>query len=526
VTRLARVVDRARRRYRARPLDSLLALTAIVLTAWMLAMPFSVVHYPPITDLPMHAAVTGALRHWFDPSWHFRDQFELQPLRVPVLTQYVLGALFALFIPIGPAVKLAMIAMLSLLPIGLAVYCHGLKKSPLMGVAAAGFAWGPLTHWGFTGFLGAVGLTMAGVGVALRVVERPTRGRVVALGVTSALVFFTHVARFPFYCCAVAIAVAATLEARQRLRPVLVALAPSLGLFAAWWLVRPPSLAGAFEPGWHPERARRFVDDLSRSFMGSEELANLHRWIAILAGVGVYCLAVRVLLAVRAKRAVRIRATEVRRLLAAIGVAAMFAALYFWMPMDIGVWSVVYPREATAAALCSLAILPGLPRGPWLRAPALLALLLGASLPMRLVTRKYSAFERQTADFRRLVARLPRAPKLGYWVEDPGASEAIFRPLVHLPAWVQAERGGWLSFHFAQWDATPLRLRTDPAADVAPAAPPDFEWNPGWFDVAERGKYFDWFLVRSTASPAARFAVDPSLHLVRGEGAWWLYRRQ
>jgi hypothetical protein len=524
--RLERTLSRLRRRYRARPIDSLLEWSAVGLTAWMLITPFTVVTYPPITDLPMHAAVTSAFRHWFDPAFHFRDQFVFQPQRVPVLTEYILGAVFALFMPIGPAVKLAAIALLATLPIGLAVYCRGLKKSPLLGITAAGFAWGPLTHWGFFSFIGALGLTLLGVGVALQVAERPTRGRVLGLGVTSALLLFTHVSRFPFYCIAVTIAVGSTLVVLRHARAVAVAIAPSLALFAAWWLTRPASLSGAFEPAWHPERVHRLVSDLSRSFQGSVEYDNFRLWVAILAAVALYSIVVRLVVQGRAKRPLRPRVRGMRRVVGALAIAAMFFFLYFWMPMDIGAWSYVFPREATAAALCALALMPDLPKSPWLRTPALLVLLLGAGTASQFATQRYAQFERDTADFRQLAAQLPQAPKLGYWVQDPGETEAIFRPLLHLPAWVQAEKGGWLSFHFVEFGALPIALRTDPGADLAPEAPENFEWHPAWFDVATRGKFFDWFLVRSPSSPDARMAVDPTLHRVGSRGSWWLYRRQ
>ena len=38
-------------------------------------------------------------------------------------------------------------------------------------------------------------------------------------------------------------------------------------------------------------------------------------------------------------------------------------------------------------------------------------------------------------------------------------SGAINTPFIHLPAYVQAERGGWLSFQFATWGASPVVYR-------------------------------------------------------------------
>ena len=37
--------------------------------------------------------------------------------------------------------------------------------------------------------------------------------------------------------------------------------------------------------------------------------------------------------------------------------------------------------------------------------------------------------------------------------------------------------------------------------------------------------FFDTFLVRQVASPAALFAEDPTIQQVDHVGSWWLFRR-
>lgn len=520
---------RARRRFEARPLDTLLAIVAVGITGYVIVAPLRVVRYPPITDLPMHAAITSAFRHWFDPTWHFQDQFELQPLRVPVLTHYVLGALLALVLPIGWAVKLSTGALLALLPAGLAVYCRGLKKSPLFGIGAAGLVWGTMTQWGFINFVGALGLTLMGLGFTFMVIERPSRARAAALGVVSLLLFFTHVSRFPVYCAAVSIASASMLPlspARLKAaRAAGLALAPSLFLFAVWWFLRPASLSVPFRLGLDFGRARKIGDYLMHGFEGTAERSILLWMGVIVLAVGAYSLVVAVVLARRRGRQLRPTRRAIHAFGASAAITLMFVFFYFTMPMKIGEWSWVFPREITAAVLASLVLLPSLPRDPWLRAPAVAALLVAVVLPMQFVKKEYAAFQRATRDFQAIVTELPRAPKLGYIVGDLSGSDALAKPFVHLPAWVQAERGGWLSFHFAAWNATPIRFRTTEPKDVPPETPDQFEWKPELFDVATRGKYFEWFLVRAARSPSERFAVDPTIHLEDHRGTWWLYKR-
>src|SRR5450432_738246 len=85
------------------PAATLRVMLSFAVSAYVIAYPFTVVRYPPITDLPFHAAETSILRHYLDPSFHFREQFSLHPLEVPYLSMYAIGAFFALVFPIATA---------------------------------------------------------------------------------------------------------------------------------------------------------------------------------------------------------------------------------------------------------------------------------------------------------------------------------------------------------------------------------------------------------------------------------------
>src|SRR5262245_26127251 len=146
---------------------------------------------------------SSILRHYWDPSYHFREQFELHPIAVPYMSQFTLGALLMLVLPPIAAVKVAAAVMIGLVPAGLAVLFHGMKKSPLLGLLGLGLCWCNLTHWGFLNFVGALGLFAISVGLTLLLLDRPTRGRQVALGLTLGALYFTHIFRYPFALAAV-----------------------------------------------------------------------------------------------------------------------------------------------------------------------------------------------------------------------------------------------------------------------------------------------------------------------------------
>jgi hypothetical protein len=207
----------------------------------------------------------------------------------------------------------------------------------------------------------------------------------------------------------------------------------------------------------------------------------------------------------------------------------VFLGMYLTLPMQIGIWWYVYPREVLAALFVAMGICPDLPRAPAWRLPVLGALAYGSAAQAALVAKDWAAFDPTTRDFEQITRALPPAPKLGYLIWDRNDPRFKSPAYIHLPAWVQAEKGGWLSFHFVAWNAWPIRYRavaTEGGADIPPETPLRFEWTPERFDLHTRGSFFDWFLVRRGAGPDPRFAREPQLKLVDHVGAWWLYHRE
>ena len=198
---------------------------------------------------------------------------------------------------------------------------------------------------------------------------------------------------------------------------------------------------------------------------------------------------------------------------------------YLVLPARVGEWWYVYPREIVAAAFMALGALPDLPKRPGLRLAAVAVVVVAAGRMAHFVATEWRAFDRVEADFREIDTLIPQAPKLAYLIVDHRGSDKRHSPFVHLPAWIQAEKGGWLSFHFAGWGIFPVRYRQS-SPDVPPAVPRDWEWHPEWFDAREQGRFFDWFLVRTELDPGASFfAQEKQLHFVAQRGSWWLYAR-
>lgn len=510
------------------PLRGLLALASVAVTLYVTIAPLVSAYYPPMTDLPFHTAHASILRHYWDPRWHFHEQFALQPIAVPYMSHYALGALFMLAMRPIEAMKVATALLLLLVPGGMAVLLHGMKKSPFGALLTLPLIYSSLTHWGFISYVSALGLFAMAIGFAMLTVDRPTPLRRAGLSISLVLLFFTHIFRFPMGLAAVVGAAVLLYPATRRFRPILLPLAPPLALLALWLVVRPAQLdTGGMKLtlDWH--RIQEMWPLLFGGFNDPTEgkLATLFIRIGLVVGaaslVGLV-LEDRFFGATRRARWFAIGATIVP-----LVSALVFLCLFLALPMMIGVWWYVYPREITAAVYIAIALFPSLPRAPAARAPMITALAVAALAYGRFVSQGYAAFDAQTADFRRVTSRIPSAPRLLYLIFDHSGGSRAQTPFIHLPAYVQAEHGGFLSFNFAAWGASPIVFRppSDPIAVRPPPTPHRWEWMPQIFKVKQHGAFFDWFLVRSGRSADAVFQDDPEIVRVDHAGKWWLYKR-
>jgi hypothetical protein len=333
------------RKATASPLAFALSMVVVIVCFYVVGYPFFVVRYPPITDLPFHGASTSIFRHYLEPSWHFREQFTFQLLKVPYWSQFLLSAALALVLPIVTATKFAAALLLGLLPAGLAVLLRGLRKSPLLGIAALPLVWNTLTHWGFISFMAATGLFAMTVGLTLLLLEKPSRGRQIALAVVLLSVYATHIFRFPF---AIAAVVGTTLlmwPATRRLKPVLLPLVPSIIMFGVWLLVRDKELStSGMEPfKLHGDRLHAAEGFLFNGFADPGELKLVRRIYWITAAVaGANALA---LLLERRWRGVKGRDVWwwAGSHAAVLCCALVFLVMYLTLPMEIGTWWYVFP---------------------------------------------------------------------------------------------------------------------------------------------------------------------------------------
>lgn len=501
-------------------------LCAAAAIVYVVGAPLWAAEYPMMTDFPFHTASSSIFRHYLDQGWHFHEQFIFQILSVPYVTFYALAAVFMSILPPLAATKLAAGVMLALLPIGLMVLCWGLGKSPLLGLWGLVVVWGSVTHWGFISYLGALGLFAMSLGLALRMADRSSRRLQIALGVVLVLLFFTDVSRFPTTVLMLLVVALVMRRHVNDVRGIAVSAAVAGGVFIAWWLARDEPTATAAGwlrlPDWgRMTEAGRYAFDI---FVGDAD-SEMFRRVGLLFVVTAVVLFVLAALRLRSWP----RSGWVVPAHVVVGIAIVLSlALYLTLPMEHGVWWYVFPREITAVLFLVPALLPNLPRKTWAHLGFAVWTAVAIAPLAEHVADAHREFGQTTVHFRELIKELPKGPKLLYLVYDHEGSRAQSSPYVHLPAYAQAERGGWLSYHLAQFESSPFRYRDqdDPEAEVPPPTPVRWEWSPQLFQLDEHGRFFDWFLIRRASAPDELFASDPSIGRVAQFERWWLYHRR
>ena len=519
---IGRVMDRI-----DRPAGLVAMIAAIALCGYVVALPLWAAHTPMMVDMPFHTAASSVFRHYFDPEWHFREQFELQLLQVPYLSFYgLIAGLMTLFSPLV-ATRIAIAVMLSMVPAGLAILAWGLKKSPLLGLLGLFPVWGVLTHWGFINHMAALGMFAACVGLALRLTQRPSRGLRWALGATLVLILFTHVYRFPFAWLAALGAGLFMWPDKDKLKPLIWPLTVSLLLFLIWLIIRPATIGFNMGLGW-PDLARltEIEQFLYDAFKGPEDDA-LYRRAVVILGAAAAGLSLGVVIR-RLRRGWTPSAFAKRSHLLVAACAAGFLVLYLIFPTWIGNWFYVYPRAITSAVVVGLALIPNLPSHGLVRLGFVLIVGVALVPVSRHVAEAHVEFAETTDGMWELSEELPHAPKLQYLIFNHSGAKIHQTPYVHLPAYLQAVHGGWLGWQFAWLGGSPLRFpdRDEPGAGVPPGPDAPWVWHPRQFEVNDEGAFFDWFLVRSKKDPKRFLAKDESIVFVRRKGKWWLFKRQ
>jgi hypothetical protein len=486
--------------------EALFAVSAV-----LVLVPFFVVTFPPITDLPQHLAQIRLLGEAVaDPGGPYRIQWW-----TPYGLSYALLLLCRAIAPPLSAGRL-MCALVALLWV---VTAHALAakrgRSPLAAVLASLFVFGNVLYWGFLSF--ALGWPLFAAWMHLTSREARGPSRLLLLTALGLALYWCHAL---WLLAAVAWTGVVTIadvgrRARERgalgfrsLRPQLVragALAPAVVALALW------------TPGFQDSGMR------TAAFWKANPLTRLTpEWLvhAVLGGLrgpfeglALSVVAVWVFLGIAAHRG-RLREAVDSHLLLAASLLGLFALV---LP-DSYMTTIELPQRWMPSAATLLLL--GLPAPPLRPVLLRIAVVSFVAVFVAVTAVKWVAFERdELAGLSETLEKLPAESRV-LGLDYQQKSEYVrARPFLQIYAWAQVLKGGTLDFSFASFATSPVVFRSH-----APRP-----WTPRlyWFPrrlLSTDLEYFDYVIVNGTPDVHEGVVAWRRLAPVTTTGRWRLYR--
>jgi hypothetical protein len=484
------------------------------------ASPLLFSHYPPMVDLPQHAAQVATLRQLDSPDFAFGHLF-LVHWWVPYRGGYSLLWLLSQWMPIVLAVKVLLSAVIVAIPLTASRLRAFFGGDPSWDWLMLPIAYGLAFQWGFLNFFVAVPFVLAFLLCFFKYVAKPSPLAALGVALFALLLLYMHVLAAAFACgLALLYGLFDKAGSRQKLlltMPLFSPLLPTL----LWFL-------GALGTS---EQARDSVNWALGWYRPLEVLAS-SVGLPMDYTLGSYNSAgdkafgpaawIFSLLVVALPFFQGARLTKDRRLL------ALFVAYVIWMmfgPDRILGNSFTYQRFAIFGLPLFLLIL--VPSTSEKKPAARWSSILVYLLPVVLIASncvRFSRFDDESQAYRTIASNMAPGKRVLMLVfETIGAS--VKSPVyVHFPAWYQAESGGLIDYSFAQ-NHSLLYYREGAASPIGRG----FEWSPASFDwQRHQGWLFDYFVVRSSLQPSiSALASDAGCRVVliaRAE-KWWLYER-
>jgi hypothetical protein len=168
-----------------------------ILLASSLALPFLLVHEPPLLDYANHLARTFVLTHLHDSTFHFSEYYRADWKPYPYILWDVLLVAFQQVLPVETAGKLLLMLTTVLLPLAVAWFLWQANRTEVkLSLLACALSYNLLFLWGFTAYQLSVGLCFMMVGTWLWYSRKPSVVRATLFVVTSFATYFAHLLGF------------------------------------------------------------------------------------------------------------------------------------------------------------------------------------------------------------------------------------------------------------------------------------------------------------------------------------------
>lgn len=469
--------------------------TLVFLAATASVIPIWAGRYLPFTDLAQHIAQIAVIRNYHSSFFPFHIYYDIQWL-TPYCLPIFCGALLAfLFSPVVAAKIILSLGILAY-PLSLAFLLSETNGKKSWAILGFPLAFGINLFWGHLSFYVSVPLAISLWALALSCFQRPTRTREWLLAVGLMLLFFCHVVTFVFSWGVVVVLLWAGPNKLKRLWPTI----PVLFWFPFWLhtnhahvLFELPTL---WALGWY-----RFFTIPQLIFGPEGDFRALPTKILV-----------AVLFLLMSKKAVSSWKMKL----------PLLANLLICLLAPVRFFGGIHGIDQRMAVFLIPSLLLTFEKGPGdenKETAAAIILLVSYLLMLGIFTRAIVRFNKETADFRTVLAEMEGGRRMMSKIPDASSTCGFFIPYIHFPAYYQAEKLGFFEYSFANnGQQTAVTSLTKPAGLVK--YPEHFEKNPG-------PSLYDYYLIRSSGDELKNLGpvLVPYYRLKIHEGKWWLFER-
>lgn len=452
--------------------DKLFALACL-----LCSLPVLLATYPPMVDVPQHAALISALKSMlFGGNWPFSELFE-----VKAFTPYWLGycIVMALSVPFGIvlAMKMVVAGALSLFVWTAARFCLRMGVPSawtwMLLVLPYGFAF----QWGFLNFIVAAPFGFLFLTMLLDLKGRSDWRVSVRIAIWLHCLFFAHILITGFFCIIAMLLLASPWNGWKAWLRRCLPLFSVLPLTVVWLIV---SLHGAPTAGdpiiWRID-AHRLVEFLP-ALVSAPDLKTGQL-------IGLFMLCVPFLSGAKLKKSIFAYLPFVFYV-AWMGVFPHYLGGTFFTYQRFGIFGLPLYLLCFEAAQYD--------RRLSMMRPGLITI---AAAMIGWQGIRVSTFNAEVAGYRSVIEKAEPGKRMLMLAFNP-VSQASEAPLMlHIAGWYQAEHAGLAEFNFARFWVSPVQYKSSDSKGVFWG----FEWAPGSLDWDKNnGDAFDYILIRHPAS--------------------------
>jgi hypothetical protein len=505
--------------------------------------------YPPMCDLPQHAAQVTLMRALHDPGFAYSYLFQTNWF-TPYLVGYALIYVLAPLLGIVLACKVVVTLALAGLPLSTALLLRETGSDVYWALLTIPAMYGFSYHWGLINYLLATPLGMIFLWLVMRHTRAPSVKSSLALAVLINVLFFCHALICAFFGL---ISAGYVICSRKTFKETLLGVAPLAAVIPVMviWALKALSprqvvnLPVVWGLDWFNIDTRNYYGSTTWAQRPNPGWGRINGFFPRVLGTRpslvwtIYGIALFSLPLLAGARFRRRPAMWVPLIVC--------AAMLLFLPEGAFDAAFVHARFAVFALPFFLFALEprgksSVPRNMAVKGKASkarkkpafglrrehLVAALGTGLVIlwiAVVSLRAVDFDSQVKGFENVLSRMEPGQRVLSLMGMREDASSIAPTFLHFTAWYSAEKRGVVDPNFAAGIVEMVVYRP---AGFAEAPPRGFEWYPRGFNWQQTGGYrYRYFVVRSLTDPGGfLFGNAPcSVRLDYQENAWWLYEK-